>query len=140
MLKSVLVGGRDVIDAPLDVRSGGRIAGVTLVFTDKLTEVNGTLTDERGTALTEYTVLAFPADPSLWRPQARQIMTARPDQNGKYQIRGLPPGEYFLATVDPAEQGEWFDPAFLDQHRTGAAHLTLGEGDAKTQDFTVEAR
>ena len=80
-------------------------------------------------------MLAFPTDPSLWRPQARQIMTARPDQNGKFQIRGLPPGEYYLATVDPAEQGEWFEPAFLDEHRAGAARVTLGDGDVKTQDF-----
>jgi hypothetical protein len=64
-------------------------------------------------------------------------MTTRPDQNGKFQLLGLPPGEYFLAAVDPAEQGEWFEPAFLDEHRSGAARLTLGEGDSKTQDFRI---
>jgi hypothetical protein len=82
-------------------------------------------------------VVAFPADPSLWLPQARHIITARPDQNGRFQIRGLPEGDYFLATVDPAEQGEWFDPIFLEQHRAGAARLSLGEGDVKTHDFTL---
>ena len=85
----------------------------------------------------DYTVLAFPTDSSLWRPQSRQIMTARPDQTGKYRIRGLPPGDYYLATVDPAEQGEWFEPAYLDEHRAGAARVTLGDGDVKTQDFKV---
>jgi hypothetical protein len=64
-------------------------------------------------------------------------MTARPDQNGKYQIRGLPPGDYFLAAVDPSEPGEWFEPSFLEQHRIGAAGLRLGEGEVKTQDFKV---
>jgi hypothetical protein len=137
VLKSVLVNGREMIDTPVDVRSGGRISSVSLVFTDRLTEINGTISDDRGAPVTEYTVLAFPADPTLWRPQARQIMTARPDQNGKYQIRGLPPGEYFLATVDPAMQGEWFEPAFLEQHRPDAAHVTVGEGDVKTQDFKL---
>jgi hypothetical protein len=136
-LKSVLVDGREMTDAPIDVRSGGRVNNVTVVFTDRLTEVNGTLSDDRGNPITEYTVLAFPTDPTLWRPQARQIMTARPDQNGKYQIRGLPPGEYYLVAVDPAEPGEWFEPAFLEQHRIGAASLRLGEGETKTQDFKV---
>jgi len=140
MLKSVTLGGREIIDTPLDVRSGQTLSGLTVVFTDKLSEVNGTLTDDRDQPVTEFTVLAFPTDPALWRPQARQIMTARPDQNGKYQLRGLPAGEYFLATVDPTEQGEWFEPAFLDQHRTGAAHLTLGDGDVKTQDFRLTLR
>lgn len=137
MLKSVIVDGRDIIDTPLEVRSSQKISGVSLLFTDNLAEINGTVTNGQGMPVTEYTVLAFPADPSLWRPGARQIMTARPDQNGKFQIRGLPPGDYFLATVDPAEQGEWFEPAFLDEHRTGAAHVALGEGDVKTQDFKV---
>ena len=64
-------------------------------------------------------------------------MTARPDQTGKYRIRGLPPGQYFLVAVDPAEQGEWFEPAYLEAHRTAATRLSLGEGDIKTQNFTL---
>jgi hypothetical protein len=137
MLKSVVVDGRDVIDTPVEVRSGGQLAGATLVFTDTLSEVNGTVSDNRGTPFTEYTVLAFSADPALWRAQTRHIMTARPDQNGRYQLRGLPPGDYFLATVDPAEQGEWFEPSFLEAHRAGATALSLSEGATRTHDFTV---
>jgi hypothetical protein len=136
-LSSVLVGGRDVIDVPVDIRSGTRLSDVGLVFTDALSEVAGTVTDQRGAPVTEYTVLAFPREASLWRPQARHIMTARPDQTGRYQLRGLPPGDYFLAVVDPAEPGEWFEPAFLNQHRAHAAQLALGEGDVRTQDFKV---
>jgi hypothetical protein len=85
----------------------------------------------------EFTVLAFATDSTLWRPLSRQIMTARPDQTGKYRIRGLPPGEYYLATVDPAQQGEWFEPAYLDEHRGGAARIVLSDGDVKTKDFKV---
>ncbi len=139
-LKSVTLGGRDIIDTPIELKSGQTLAGVAVIFTDRLTSVSGTLTDNNGTPITEYTVLAFPSDPSLWRPQARQIMTARPDQNGKYQIQGLPPGDYLIAAVDPTEQGEWFEPAFLEQQRAGAQHLTLSEGDVKTEDFKLAAR
>ncbi|HEX7797931.1 MAG TPA: carboxypeptidase-like regulatory domain-containing protein [Vicinamibacterales bacterium] len=139
-LKSVTISGRDIIDTPLEVRSGQNLSGLTLVFTDKMSEVNGTLTDDQGQPITEFTVLAFPTDNTLWRPQARQIMTARPDQTGTYQMRGLPAGDYYVTAVDPAEQGEWFEPAFLDQHRAGAAHLTLGDGDVKKQDFRISLR
>jgi hypothetical protein len=140
MLKAVIVDGRDVTDTPIDLRSGQRLSNVTMVFSDKLSEINGALTDGRGTPVTDYTMLAFPADPSLWRPQARQIMTARPDQTGKFQIRGLPAGEYLLTAVDPAEQGEWFEPSFLDQHRGGAARVSLGDGDVKTKNLTISTR
>lgn len=139
-LKSVLVNGRDVVDAPLDLRSDQKLTNVNVVFTNKLTQLSGTLTNEQSMPVTDFTVLAFPTDPSLWRPLARQIMTARPDQNGKYQIRGLPPGDYYLATVDPAEQGEWFEPAFLDQQRVGAARILLADGDVKTHDFRISTR
>jgi hypothetical protein len=139
-LTSVLVNGRDMIDTPLDLRTGQALTGVTLVFTDRLTEVNGTIADDRGTPITDYTLLAFPEDQQLWRAQSRHIMTTRPDQNGKYQMRGLPPGRYYLVAVDPAEQGEWFEPAYLAAHVAAASRFELAEGDVKTQNFALSAR
>jgi hypothetical protein len=140
VLQSVTIGGRDITDTPFQVRSGENVANVQIVFTDKQTEINGTLTTDNGTPVPEFTVLAFATDPALWRPLSRQIMTARPDQTGKYRIRGLPPGEYYLATVDPAQQGEWFEPAYLDEHRSGAARVVLSDGDVKTKDFKVSLK
>jgi hypothetical protein len=139
-LKSVIVDGREVVDTPIDLRSGQQLNNVIVVFTNKQTEINGTVTNDQGQPITDFTVLAFAVDPSLWRPLARQIATARPDQTGKFQIRSLPPGTYYLVTVDPAEQGEWFEPAFLDQQRVGASSVTLGDGDIKTHDFKISTR
>jgi hypothetical protein len=136
-LKSVSIGGREMTDTPVVLRSGENLGNVEVVFTDKLTEINGTITNEQGTPVPDYTVLAFSTDRSLWRPQSRQVMTARPDQMGKYRIRGLPPGNYYIVTLDPAQQGEWFEADYLDDHRAGAAHIVLAEGDVKTQDFRI---
>ena len=136
-MKAVTVNGRDITDTPIELRSGERLERVEITFTDKTNEINGTLTNEPGAPVTEYTVLAFSTDPSFWRTQSRHIATARPDQTGKFRIRGLPAGGYYLATVDPAEQGEWFDPAYLEAHRLGSARVTLGDGDTKTQDFKI---
>jgi len=140
ILKSVTVNGRDVTDAPMALRSGESITNLTVTFTDQQNEINGMVTNEQGTPVPDYTILAFSTDSSLWRPLSRQIMTARPDQTGQYRIRGLPRGEYYLVAVDPAEQGEWFDPTYLDNHRAGAARVTLADGDVKTQDFHVVLR
>ena len=140
ILKSVTINGRDVTDTPMPLRSGETLENVTVTFTDQQNEINGIVTNEQGTPVPDYTVLAFSTDSSLWRPLSRQIMTARPDQTGKYRIRGLPRGEYYLAAVDPAEQGEWFEPTYLDEHRVGAARVTLSDGDTKTQDFKIAQR
>ena len=45
-LKSVTVDGRDVTDTPIDVRSGQTLSNVTIVFTDKINEISGTITDD----------------------------------------------------------------------------------------------
>jgi hypothetical protein len=137
MLKSVTIDGRDVTDAPIEVKSSESISDIAIVFTDQVTEISGTVANTDGAAVTDYTILAFSTDSSLWRPQARQIVTARPDQTGKYRLRGLPAGEYFLVTVDPTEQGEWFDPNYLETHKTNALRMRLADGDVKTQDWRV---
>jgi hypothetical protein len=140
VLKSVTVDGRDITDTPLELRSGQQLSNVALTFTNTLNEINGTLTNDQGAPVTEYTVLAFSADPSYWKAQSRHIMTARPDQTGKYRIRGLPQGSYYITTVDPGEQGEWFESTYLDEHRLAAARVTLGDGETKTQDFKVKSQ
>jgi len=136
-MKSVSIGGRDVTDAPVALRSGQALSDVTIVFTDRVSEVTGTLANAQNAPAPEYTVLVFPADSSLWRPQARQIQTTRPDQTGKFRFRALPPGDYYVVAVDPAEPGEWFDPAYLEAHKTGATRFTLGEGQTLTQDLRL---
>ncbi len=138
-LKSAVVDGRDTIDTPFEVGAGDKVTGVEVTFTDRQSEIIGTVTDAQGLPATEYTVLAFPTDSALWRPQARQIVTARPDQTGTFQLRGLPPGDYYVATIDPAEQGEWFEPAFLEQHRGGATRVRLGDGEVQDPEFQGHA-
>ena len=67
-------------------------------------------------------------------------MTARPDQTGKFTIRGLPAGEYYLVTVDPAEPGEWFDSGYLEDHRQGSVRVIVNDGETKTQDFKIRTQ
>ena len=136
-LKSVTVSGRDVTDTPIELRSGETLGGIAVTFTDKVNEISGTVLNDQGAPGSEYTILAFSTDPSFWRPQSRQIATTRPDQTGHYRLRTLPPGEYYVVTVDPAEQGEWFEPAYLEEHRLAASRVTLAEGDVKTVDFKI---
>jgi len=139
-LKSVTADGRDITDTPIDLRSGQQLNNLVITFTDRLTEISGTVKTDRGDPAPEYTVLAFSTNADYWRPQSRFIMTARPDQTGTFRIRGLPAGDYWMTTVDPAEQGEWFEPAYLDDHRLAAIHVTLGEGETKTQNFKIRTQ
>ena len=131
-LKAVYAEGRDIIDSARSFVAGQTISGVTLVLTDQITELTGMVRDEGGDAVTEFTVIAFSADERLWQPQSRHIMASRPDQNAQYQMRGLPPGDYLLSVVDVVQQGEWFDPRFLDGLRRRAARVSLRDGEHRS--------
>jgi len=134
-LKSIAIAGRDVTDQPVELRSGQDVGDVTVVMTDRMTDVSGTVRDSGGAPVAAIAVVAFSSDQQQWRSQSRQIQSVRTDQNGVYHLRGLPPGDYRIVAVDDVEQGEWFDPAFLQRVEPAAQRLTLSEGEKKTQDL-----
>jgi hypothetical protein len=134
-LKSVLVAGQDVTDQAVDLKPGQKLDNVTVVLTDRATEISGTVRDRRNAPLTAITVIAFSSDQQYWRAQSLHIQAARTDASGAFHLRGLPAGDYLIVAVDDVEQGEWFDPAYLEQARTGATRVTLSEGEKKTQDL-----
>lgn len=136
-LKAVVVDGRDVSDEVIELRAGQRLTGVQVVFTDRITELAGTVRDERGEPALGFTVIAFSTDPATWRPQSRTIHAVQADQTGAYRIRGLPPGSYYLVATDDVEPGEWFDAVFLQDAQKSAVRVMLVEGQTTAQDLMV---
>jgi hypothetical protein len=58
------------------------------------------------------------------------------DRTNDYHLRNLPPGDYLVYVTDNAEQGEWFDPSFLEQARNASTRLSITDGEKKTQDLS----
>jgi hypothetical protein len=138
MLKTVRLNGEDITDTPLDVTPGQTISGVQVVVTDRVTEVNGSLTDGRNNAVTDATVVIFPADEAKWVYQSRYISAARPDQEGRFYIRGLPPYDNYVAVaVQGLEDGQAGDPEFLARIRDSGTRLSVKDGEARTLDLRL---
>jgi hypothetical protein len=135
-LKSFVVNGRDILDAPLDIRQGTDEAVAT--FTDQASELSGAVKDAQGKpAAPDTFVVVFSTDRSTWFFNSRRIAGVRLDAEGRYSIRNLPPGEYrVIATTDLA-QGEWFDPAALDRLLPSAAAITLTGVEKKVWDIVI---
>jgi hypothetical protein len=57
---------------------------------------------------------------------------AKPDQQGRFRISGLPPGKYVAAVVDALEPGAEFDPDVLERLEPLSSRLTVGEGETKS--------
>ena len=78
--------------------------------------------------VTDYTVAIFPEAVREGMVNARYVRVARPDQQGRFETRGLPPGDYFAVAVESLEQGGQWDPAFRKQVEPAAKRFRLTEG------------
>ena len=135
-LESASAGGQDALDFPFEVKPN-QASSIALTFTDKQTELTGTVVNDQGQPAVEYTLVIFPADSRYWVGPSRRIQTTRPATDGRFTVRNLPPGEYKLATVLDLEPGSASDPAFLQQIDSSTMRLTLQPGEKKVQDIRL---
>jgi len=131
-VKAILHDGRDISDTPVEMKSGETLTGVQVVVSNQVTTVSGQLLDDRGAPLVDGTVIVFADDSSRWSDDSRWVRAVRPDQQGRYQIKGLPPGEYLAVAVDYVEDGSWNDPEYLESIRRHGQHLTLREAETRS--------
>jgi len=132
MVKAILHDGRDVADTAFDLKSGEELSGLQVIVTNRVTTVNGQLQDDKGAPTADGTVLLFAADAEKWSEDSRYVRSARPDQKGQYEIKGLPPGDYLAVAVDYVPEGMWNDPEYLESLRRYGQKLRLAEADTQT--------
>jgi hypothetical protein len=82
----------------------------------------------------------FSADRAAWFPNSRRIVALRPYSDGRYRIRNLPPGDYFVVAHDDLEPGGWFDPFTLEELVPLASRITIAEYENKVHDITLPGR
>jgi hypothetical protein len=137
-LKAAMIGGRDVLDEPIDLRPGEEIENVRLTLTDRITDLSGKVGDASARPAGLEWVLVFPVDKKHWYAGSRRIRSVRPDAAGAYSIRGLPAGSYVVTVVpDPAVL---MDPAKLSALAATSTRVTLAEGERKVQDLRSPRR
>jgi Carboxypeptidase regulatory-like domain len=137
VLKAIRHQGNDVTDAGIDVKPNEDVTEIEVELTNRITEVSGLVTNGRGDPSKDYWAIVFARDHQKWQPTSRYIRTARPDQDGRFKISGLPAGDYLAVALDFIEQGQANDPEFLDRIQDRAVRFSLGENEAKTLDLKL---
>jgi hypothetical protein len=133
-----MANGRDVTESSFDLAAGDAPARVELTLTDKPTTLSGVVGREvKPTPSDDYTVVLFGDDPALWREGSRRVLVARPDQNGAYKLTGFPPGRYRAIAVEYLDDGEQWNPDFLNWARSRARPLEVEDGAAVTLKLTL---
>jgi len=109
-------------------------------LTDRLSEITGSVRDARGQAVMDYVLVVFSEDTKHWGAQSRHVQTTRPNQNGTFSIKGLPPGRYLAAVVPSLENGLQNDPAVLEQLKPRARVFSLADGQTLNLNLEMAAQ
>ncbi len=137
-VRTVRYRGSDVTDAGIEFRPNEDVTEVEVELTNKVTEVRGLVTNGKSQAVTDYSIVVFPQDRSKWTPNSRYVRTGRPDQDGRFKVNGLPPGEYHIVALDYLDtSGDWNDAESLDRLRAKAASFSINEGETKSIDLKI---
>ena len=66
------------------------------------------------------------------------MQATRPSNDGRFSLKGLPPGTYRAIVRDFIEQGEWEDRRFLESMRDEGIRFVLGEGGTEMLSLRLE--
>jgi protocatechuate 3,4-dioxygenase beta subunit len=132
-LKAIRANGSDITDEPLPFGTKDEsLTDVEIVLTNTVSGIAGSVTDARGQAVTDYSVIVFATRADRWYQGSRFFTFTRPKADGTFAITDLPPGDYCVAAVDRLQGteglGEWQDPAFLESIAPRATRVTLADG------------
>ena len=114
-LKSARVNGNDAADTPFDFGlRGGTIRDVEVVVSDAGATIEGRVADETEAVLAAE-MIVMPALEALRYQTSRHLKTGFKRSDGRFEVTGLPPGEYIVAaariddaaivTFDPGDPG-----------------------------------
>jgi hypothetical protein len=135
-LKAIEVEGRDMADLPLPIEHDKTLSGVRVVLASRPTTIRGALRDERQNPA-EGTVIVFAEDSTKWREGSRTIRATRLDQRGLFTFKGLPAGDYFLVALDSVQEGQWYDPEFLEGLKGRARRVAIADAESKQVDLVL---
>jgi hypothetical protein len=135
---SVLSGARNVIDDVLEVKAAQSLPDLEVHFTDRKTDLSGTIVDQGGRPAPEYSIFVFTTDKAMWRQGSRWIrLPAKPTRDGRFAISGLPAGEYYVAALGRFDPLEWYTSEFMEQVTGAAIKITLKDGEKTIQELRV---
>ncbi len=137
-LKSIHVRGVDVLDGPFELHPNESVSDVVITYSDRTTDLSGTLIDGNGKGVAGYFVLLFPTDTSFWFAGSRRMrFPSRTLPDGRFRVSGLPAGEYFMVALTEFDSSDLYDTAFLEQVAAASFKITLQDGEQKTLDLKI---
>jgi hypothetical protein len=127
-LKSAAAGSRDVGDAGISVNGGAVV--LELVASANGGVVDGVVVDTKGGLVANAVIVAVPE--VRLRARIERYRRTISDQNGRFTLHGVEPGEYTVLGWESVEGEAYYNPEFIKTYEGQGVALRVGEGDRKT--------
>lgn len=139
MIKEITHAGRDVTDSPLAVLPGSPdLTGLQIVVSKTGATISGVVQTRQGTVQPDVTVLVFAENRASWGPGSRFVHIARPDNDGRFTVYGLPASVYRVVAKDMVIDGQCDDPEYLQSVMREAIRVEVAEGTKQEITLTME--
>jgi protocatechuate 3,4-dioxygenase beta subunit len=128
-VKKAECGGVDYTTRQIALNLGTQISNCELTIGNDSGTVTGQAMDD-DKPVQDLTVVLIPQQADL-RRIPRYTRTARTGVDGRFQIRGIIPADYYVFAVPSSEDHPYFAPGFADSHRNAALSVTVQPGDVQ---------
>ena len=143
-LKSARYGSATITDAGFTVQSGADLS-LELTMSSRVAQLSGVVLDAHSLPVTGVAVVLIPDPPHRGVDEKYKATTT--DQNGKFTLDGLTPGDYKVFSWDSVDESEeqygddWFDPEWLKPYEAKGESVHLEESDKKSVNLAlIQAR
>jgi hypothetical protein len=133
-LKSIRYAGMEVSDDEFNVIRGTQ-ATLEVTISSRGARVQGTVTTADGLPAVGVWVVLVPDEKH--RSEFHLFKQKITDQYGRFDIRGIAPGDYKIFSWEQVEQSAWEDPDFLKQFEGKGESVSLQESEAKQLDLVA---
>jgi hypothetical protein len=134
-LKAIRIGREDVTDTGIDLTQGIAPEDLTVVLNPNGGVIEGSVQNAKEEPAMGATVTLIPD--AAHRSLSWMHKTANTDQNGRFVIQGVRPGEYKIYAWEEVEQDAYQDPDFMKLHESAGETVSVKEGAHETVQLKV---
>jgi len=124
-LKSVLFGGKDVLNRTIQIRdTDSAPSRIEIILSPNVGRIDGIVLDDRSQPLPGIQAVLVP---DLNRERTELFKTASTDRSGRFTLQGVTPGEYKAFAWEALEAYGYFDPELLRRSDTLGTSVRVDE-------------
>ncbi len=131
-VKAARIGNTEVSEPIIDLTAAVP-SEITITLSSRAAQVQGVVNAERDKPAPGATVALIPDD----REKTYLYKTGSTDQDGRFALKGIPPGRYKLFAWESLDFGSWQDPEFLKPFEDGGVALLLSEGAQENKELKL---